>query len=293
MLSVLIPVYGYAVGPLATDLVRQLNDSGLTWELRIYEDGPGSPSTEANAFLAEHHARLVYRLMPRNHGRAAIRNRLATEARYANLLFLDADGEIPAGFIHAYRPYLGGEAVVSGGRRYRPQDGSDSEYRLHWEYGRERESLPAARRNRHPYQGFQTNNFLAPRNLLAQHPFEAADRAYGHEDTLWGWQLRDRGVPIVHLDNAVAHLGLEPAAVFLEKQRVAVESLRKLERQHPGLPTRLGAFARRYGWARAVLVPILRSLVAPARRRLLAWRPGNLLWLDALKLYWYWTLGKD
>ncbi|MBK9012976.1 MAG: hypothetical protein IPM82_02230 [Saprospiraceae bacterium] len=62
-----------------------------------------------------------------------------------------------------------------------------------------------------------TNNFLIPRQLFLEIQFDETLRQYGHEDTLFGMELARRQVPIVHIDNPLEHIGLEPVDVFLRK----------------------------------------------------------------------------
>ncbi len=288
MLSVLLPLYCYDVNALLRALLEQLAaQPGLEWEIRIYDDAsPKARSYPPHGDLASRTG-VVYKLLPENLGRAKIRNLLAQEAAYDNLLFLDADGDIPAGFIGAYIPYLGQGGVVCGGRCY-DERAIAPEQMLHWLYGTARESAKAKQRSKKPYEGFQTNNFLAPRALLLQHPFEEHAQGYGHEDTLWGWQLQTLGQPIAHIDNAVAHRGLESAAVFLAKQEVAVANLRRLQVLQPDLSTRLSQKAASLARLRPVLYPSLSYLSKHFKRELASQPPGSLYYLDLLKLYWYW-----
>jgi len=266
--------------------VHQLQSTEIEWEIRIYDDASPEAEQRQNAGLARLDSRLVYRVLPQNLGRAAIRNLLAKEARYERLVFLDADGEIPEGYIDAYLPFLDQDVVVSGGRCYLDRSIHPNQ-QLHWNYGVARESKSAAQRRKNPCEGFQTNNFLVSKDLMLRHPFDEAATAYGHEDTLWGRQLKRLGVGIHHIDNAVAHLGLEGADTFLAKQETAVRTLKTLEAKHPGLPSRLGALAKQVAWAKPLLLPILRSATSLATKRLKATLPGSLYWLDLLKLKWY------
>lgn len=259
----------------------------LDWEIRIYDDAsPEALGCSLHSDLAAE-AGVVYKLLPENLGRAKIRNLLAQEAAYENLLFLDADGDIPVGFIDAYRPYLEQDVVVVGGRCYDERAVAPDQM-LHWLYGSARESSKAKKRKKKPYEGFQTNNFLAPRALLLAHPFEEHARGYGHEDTLWGWQLQALEQPIVHINNAVAHRGLESAATFLKKQEAAVANLRRLQAIQPDLSTRLSRKAARLERLRPVLYPSLSYLSSHLKRELSSQPPGSLYYLDMLKLYWYW-----
>ena len=90
-----------------------------------------------------------------------------------------------------------------------------------------------------------TNNFVVPKSIQQQFPFEEKIRHYGHEDTLFGLQLAQAKIPIIHLDNALEHLGLEPAEVFLQKSRQAVLNLAFLAKNYPEIDTRLLRVARK------------------------------------------------
>lgn len=288
MLSVLIPVYDYHVGPLVRQLVAQLQPVDFPWEVRVYEDASPPGDSDFNVELRKLADRVVYTVLAENHGRAAIRNRLAREARYDNLIFLDADGAIPADFITAYAPYLDSGKVISGGRFYSEERSIPGDAFLHWLYGRKRESKPARVRSKQPYVGFQTNNFLAPRSLLLWQPFDEKAIGYGHEDTLWGWELKAKNIELLHIDNAVEHLGLEGHGTFLRKQERAVHNLKVLQNSHPDLPSRLSSLASKVAMFKFALLPLLSILAPLARRRLDRTMPGSLYWLDLLKLYWFW-----
>ncbi|MEM7573342.1 MAG: glycosyltransferase [Bacteroidota bacterium] len=303
MISVCVPVYRFFVLPQDQGLLRtirpgeegslqtlyqQLQASGLEFELRVYEDASPPPYPATNQLIANLGPEVVYKLLPKNLGRAKIRNLLAQEARYPQLLFLDADSGIPTGFVQAYLPYLDPRRfpVVQGGRTYPARAQLAANYWLHQRYGLQRERLDPNATGDDLYRGFQTNNFLVSRDLLLTHPFPSDFSGYGHEDTLWGWQLKARQVPVFRIDNPVIHLGLEAADVFLRKQEEAVVNLKQLEQQQPNLPSRLGDFARRWAWCKPIISPIVRQLGPFAKRQLLKGRP--LYWLDVLKLNWYW-----
>ncbi|MEL6140330.1 MAG: glycosyltransferase, partial [Bacteroidota bacterium] len=202
MLSILIPVYCYDVRPLVYELSRQLITVGIDGEIRVYDDASPIVWQEKNQELAEIGVLVTYQEMAKNLGRAEIRNILARDARFSTLLFLDADSGINGNFLENYLPFLSTTSVVVGGRIY-GDTAIAPEYLLHHFYGSARESKTAKIRSKRPYQGFQTNNFLAPKSLLLRHPFDEKSRAYGHEDTLWGWQLQALQIDILHINNPV------------------------------------------------------------------------------------------
>lgn len=283
MLSILLPVYNWDVTALAGALSRQCRAAAIPYEVRCYEDGSAPVHRAKNAGLTAIEG-IVYRVYPENQGRARIRNLLAADAIYPYLLFLDGDsGVCDARFVSNYLDFIQDGAVLYGGRVYPSEPPPDRALRLHWRYGRYREAAPAERRRTAPYDRFMTNNFLIPKAIFSEIGFDERLVQYGHEDTLFGMELRRRAVPIRHMDNPVVHLGLEKAAVFLEKNRQAMENLAFLHRAYPGMDTHLLRMVRRLqennlkGATRRCLKGILPLL----RSNLLSGRP----WLRALDLY--------
>jgi hypothetical protein len=164
--------------------------------------------------------------LDKNIGRARIRNRLAGMAQYSSLLFMDCDSEVSSDkFIENYLPYCGKELVVCGGRNYKDDPPEESEYLLRWLYGVMREQWSVQIRSRNPYRSFMTNNFLLSRSVMLQIQFDESIVQYGHEDTLFGLELRKKNVPVIHIQNPLIHIGLEIAAEFLRKTSEGIENL--------------------------------------------------------------------
>lgn len=224
MLSVLIPTYRYDVSGLAAEIGRQATAAGIAHEILCLDDGSG-------AFLSENQTindvpNASFTALEQNIGRSAIRNLLARKATYPNLLFLDAD-VLPIGsdFIQHYIPYLnGGDRIVYGGIRYQ-EERPAREQLLRWVYGNQREALPVYKRVKNPHLTFLTLNFLATKTTLDRVGFNEAIPNLRHEDTLFSYDLSRAGIPVVHIDNPVWHLGLEDGARFLQKSEEAVQAL--------------------------------------------------------------------
>ncbi len=287
MLSVLIPVYQWDCRRLVDELLRQGRQLVYPFEIRLYDDGSPDSYRLLNRQLSVQ-PEVVYWEAPVNLGRAGIRNKLAAEARYDRLLFMDADsGVVKDDFLKVYVSHATSPGVVCGGRVYASSPPADQVYYLHWLFGRRRESYGPSRRQRDPLLGFMTNNYTISRSLQQAFPFHESLRTYGHEDTLLGIQLKQAGIPIYHIDNPLQHEGLEPAGVFLQKQQQAIGNLHQLSQSHPILNTRL-LFAVRLLQSLWLLRPcyhLLRPLAGLLTNRLLQ-QPGSLLWLDLLKIYW-------
>jgi glycosyltransferase involved in cell wall biosynthesis len=223
MISVCIPVYNVDVKGLVESLLEQAGNLDL--EIILIDDGSSGRYLEANRELKDE--RLTYRELGKNIGRSKIRNRFSEMARYPYLLFMDCDSVIVSGdflvdYFHAIREFP--EKVICGGRIYSDEPPSHP-YRLHWKYGNLRESRSAKTRGMHPHRSFMTNNFILPAKVLRKIAFNEKLAGYGHEDSLYGYQLYKNGVEIRHIDNPVLHGKLETNREFLTKTEAAVHNL--------------------------------------------------------------------
>lgn len=199
-LSILIPTYNYDPSQLVSDLQKQLPEDT---EIIVGDDSP-----------------------PHNLGRAARRNALAREAKGEWLLFIDADADVRSShFIADYLTASNKAQVVCGGTGNLPAC-PRPEARLRYDYEVKAEKrLTLTHRQTHPYSGFTTFNFLIERNLFLSIGFDESLKEYGHEDTLFGLELKRRGIPVLHIDNKLTHLGLEDADEYLQKTETALRSL--------------------------------------------------------------------
>ena len=125
MLSILIPIYNYNVYPLVLELQKQCSGCKIDFEIFCQDDA-------SNEFLEENqnvnnleHCR--FELLEKNIGRSAIRNLLATKAKFDYLLFLDSDTiPIHNHFIKSYVSQINqDEKVVYGGIEYQKEKPED------------------------------------------------------------------------------------------------------------------------------------------------------------------------
>ncbi len=229
MLSICIPVFNSDPRKLVMELHRQAETLGDDAEMLILDDGSREEIRAMNRNLRDL-PRVRYEELPENTGRSRTRNLLAGKARNPLLLFLDSDMQIDnPHFLAHYLDLPDGYQVVCGGHVYQTAPPS-SELMLHWKAGRKRESIPAAERNKNPHRSFMTANFLIRQNVFGRISFSEQLRGYGHEDTLFGYQLKKMGIPVFHTDNPAVHTGLEPAAILLEKIRQAMGNLLAVEK---------------------------------------------------------------
>lgn len=290
-LSILIPVFNRDVTPLVRALQAQAADWDGPVEILCLDDGSQEAERLPNRLLAALPG-VCYEELPQNIGRAAIRNRLASAAHYEWLLLLDNDSLLPDGhFLARYAAARTKAPVLVGGTTYERTAPCTAELYLRWLYGQRREARPAAVRQRAPHGQLTLNNMLVQTELFRRFGLDEQLTRYGHEDTKFGWLLRQAGVAVVHVDNPVLHDGLEPATMFLRKSHEAVRNLALLYRAEGlGSDTRLLKAAlqlHRWGLSEAVRVAF-RLRHTQVRRNLLSVRP-SLRQLDALKLYWMLT----
>jgi hypothetical protein len=76
-----------------------------------------------------------------------------------------------------------------------------------------------------------TGNFLIRRHVLLDIRFNERLQGYGHEDTLFGRQLREGKFKIQHINNAAVHNGLDSDADFINKTKNGLENLAFLSGQ--------------------------------------------------------------
>jgi len=208
----------------------QAVNAELKFEICCLDDASSNEYQKRNLPL-ESLPSVVYEQLTENIGRARIRNLLAEKAKYNTLLFLDCDMAVAsATFVSKYVSAVNGTGVVVGGITYDSARPGNPDHLLRWIYGRERESLSSYARSNHPYASFMTGAFAIDSVSFAAIKFDESITHYGHEDTLFGIELRARGVKVTHINNALVHRGLDTSVDFIAKAEQAVRTLAKLYR---------------------------------------------------------------
>ena len=218
MLSILIPTYNYNIEALVLELHAQSTACKIDFEILCYDDG----SKNLEIIEANNSINLLkytsYKVLDSNIGRSAIRNLLAKDAKYDLLLFLDAD-VIPVknDFISKYLDAVSDSTnIIYGGIRYQ-EEAPEKNQLLRWIYGKKREALPVVKRNKNMYLSFLTLNFIIRKNTFDTVCFNEKIPNLRNEDTLFSYNLKQKQIPIIHLENPVYHLGLEDSETFLKK----------------------------------------------------------------------------
>lgn len=234
MLSILLPTYNVDVQPLVHDLLHQARQLNIPFEILIEDDA----SSDRNICVGNHallsEPEVTYFQNHVNKGRSKVRNHLAVAANYPYLLFIDGDaGMKSTNFISQYvqhiRFHQHGDMpfVVLGGVAYREMT-PDPAFRLRWKYGIAREQKTAAIRNITPYRSFTPFNMLATKTVFDAVCFDEWFTTYGFEDTVFGDQLRQKEIPVTHIDNELYHDGIDSNIDYLDKVESAIGNLAAL-----------------------------------------------------------------
>lgn len=228
MLSILIPTYNYNVYPLVLELYNQSSKLQIDFEIIVIDDGSKSELNIENENINSL-PNSFFKILENNIGRSAIRNLLAKESKYENLLFLDADTiPINKDFVENYTSHINiDEKVIYGGIIYQ-NDKPEKKKLLRWVYGIKREALSLKKRKKNPYICFLTLNFLIKKSIFKKVKFNESIENLRHEDTLFSYDLGKNKIKIVHIKNPVCHLGLETSLIFIKKSEEALIGLNNL-----------------------------------------------------------------
>ncbi len=226
-LSVLIPTYNFCARELVEAVDELISREGIDAEIVVADDASTAPTTWMDKLSCSNTLTLWH--APRNLGRSAIRNQLASLARGTWLWFIDCDTALAPSFsLRRYLNNAGSADVLCGGLTTPANPPAGASLRFRYEHA---DSLrrTAEARSREPYRQLSTCNLFIKKNVFTDILFCEDIKNYGYEDALFGVELEKRNVSIHHINNPVVHLGLESNAVFLDKTEVALKTLRSLE----------------------------------------------------------------
>jgi len=288
MLSILIPTYNYNITRLVADLHQQAVDTYVDFEIIVMEDG-STLHIEENSQVSDFEF-CRYIALRENTGRSTVRNKLADEAKYEHLLFLDCDAEVCSKhFVEKYVAFCKEECVVIGGTAYNPTE-NDPCYSLRLAYGRQREARSAIERSKaNIYHNFATFNFLISKSLFNKVRFDESILGYGHEDTLFGHQLHELGYRFIHIENPIIHNGLDDNETFIRKTEEGTRNLLLLynTERYPFLVDEsklLNSFVRIYKTGLTRLLAIVFKILSPYLYKNLCSPTPSLQLYDLYKL---------
>ena len=228
MISVLIPTYNYNVYPLVQEVHKQLDKTGVAFEILVYDDHSTQPVE--NFQVITDLPNVVYQRLFENIGRLAIRHQMAKDARYDFLLFMDAD-VFPKDrfFISKLLKTLEQKKadVYFGGIKV-PEHPFSPDKMLRWKYGKERESLTLSERITKPYHSVICGSLVVSKPVFLQETESMLPiKKYGL-DTLFSYRLMENKRKVHHYNNPVVHLGLETNEAFIQKTKNALQTYKYL-----------------------------------------------------------------
>lgn len=229
-LSILIPTFNGICTKLVTDLHEQAEQIGMDYEIIVADDGSTDQDTiRTNRNINElSHSR--YMEQQQNVGRAAVRNFLAQQAQYDWLLFIDSDMIVcRQNYLQQYirhtTPNVNSStqnAIIYGGVTI--GNLVSGNLRSIYEKSVEHEHT-VEKRQQSPYHDFHTANFLIKRDIMLQHLFDERFHHYGYEDVMFGKQLQQYGIAIIHIDNPLSFEVFESNDDFVSKTEEGLRTL--------------------------------------------------------------------
>ena len=282
-LSILIPCYNYICTPLVEQLARQASEvKGLRYEIVVIDDGStAAKMVEVNSSISRMNCcRHIF--LEQNQGRSKVRNRLAREARYDCLLFVDCKHSLPDGrFVSRYVEAADND-VVDGGIRIEG-DARLLRGNLRYLYEKSAEAAHSVeKRQEDEYRDFHTANFMVRKWVMEKCRFDECITRYGYEDVLFGKQLKEAGIRIRHIANPVGFSHFESNKSFVAKTEEGMRTLREHSGKLAGYSTLLNIYNK---VERAHLLWLLRLVYRLTgkmlRRNLVGKRPS----LTVFKLY--------
>ena len=238
-LSICIPVFNWDIRLLIGKLIEELSAKQYSKIELIIMDDFSSNTELRNAnrqfFVELKYENLLYVEFKQNVGRSKIRNLLAEKASGEFLLFLDAD-ILPdrPDFIGKYLDYVADNKwdIIYGSLSYVSRTMIGKEYDFYFYLARKTEVKPVGVKNKIPWRYLWTSNVMLRKSVFLQTPFDERFVGYGYEDAEWGIRLRKR-YKILHIDNAVSHLGLVSKNTAYQKMRDSIVNYVLLAKLHP------------------------------------------------------------
>ena len=225
MISICIPIYNFNVTELVKTLSDQSKQLDCPSEIILIDDCSKMTFRKANIDIC---SKEIYIQLDKNIGRAAIRNRFLDYANYKHLLFLDCDVVVLSNdFLIKYVETIKTHPnnLICGGKKYLDSPPKEKAKMLRWKYGVTRECKSNEERSVNPNKSFITSNFVIPRSIFDTIKFDERLSEYGHEDTLFGYELKKRNFKIIHIDNPVLSEDLVNNIDYISNTEKAIGNL--------------------------------------------------------------------
>ncbi|MDH7913173.1 glycosyltransferase [Winogradskyella sp. SYSU M77433] len=215
MLSVLIPCYNYNIVPLVQEIHKQCSASLVEFEILVFDDASKSNFKIQNRAINSLE-NCSFRELKENIGRSKIRNLLAKEAKFENLIFLDCD-TLPKNdnFINRYIEHFDLNVIYGGISQ--TVNKPPKPFRLRWLFTKKREQKAEC-----------SSNFFIKKSIILQNLFDESINKYGYEDVLFFKSLENNNITVNSIKNPVIHLDNESALEFIKKVEISLNTLNEL-----------------------------------------------------------------
>ena len=222
MISILVPCFDYNAYPLVSLLEKQALMLKINFEIICIDDGSFSSKNELNQKInLLTNSRFIE--SKKNIGRVKNRLLLAEKSQYEFLLFIDVDTTpTDENFLKNYIAQLHKGRIIFGGCNYKNPENKNSS--LRYKFGKEREEINFAVRNKNPYKYISSNNFICERDLLFDILPRIDNISYGN-DYIFGSILKKIKIDILHIDNPVLVNNIDENSIFIKKTHQALENL--------------------------------------------------------------------
>lgn len=275
VLSILVPFHGDDPSALMDALATQM---GGTCELVLFDDGsPDKAPVKALQSRAEGLGAAIRVVSSKtNLGRSGARNALCRAARGDWLLYLDADMEVPEGFLarwldliraNTFDAAYGGYTLPADEARLHP---------VHAALARAGDVISVEERAQRGASAFAGSNLMVRASLMAAVPFDENYTGWGWEDVDWA-VCAAKTACLAHVDNPAGHGGLQSVDRLIAKYAEGGANYARFLARHPeqaSLPgarlARLIAQTRLSAVFMAITPALARSSTLPVRLRVLA-----------------------
>ena len=235
-LSVLIPFLRDDPASLLTLLDREGAALNGQVELVLLDDGTADMALTARLTAQIDALALPARLitLAANEGRSIGRNRLASAARGASLLFLDSDMRPDHDhFLQTWARLTGEQApAVAFGGFSLLQAPDDARFAVHRQMAARSDCLSHDQRALQPEKHVFTSNLLVRRDVFDAEAFDPGFSGWGWEDVEWAMRV-SRRFEVVHLDNPATHMGLDTVETLAAKYEQSAPNFARVVARHP------------------------------------------------------------
>ena len=266
-LSVLMPFLRDDPRDLLQMLDREAADLGGAVEIVVLDDGTDDAELTADLIAVIERMALPVRLISLacNEGRSIGRNRLAEAARGGSLLFLDSDMRPDrADFLGVWVDLVKAQdpAVAFGGFSLL-QASTEPKYAVHRAMATQSECLSCDERSKTPEKYVYTSNLLVRRDVFETEAFDSAFSGWGWEDVEWAMRV-SRRYPVIHVDNAATHMGLDTTAQLAGKYEQSADNFARVVSKHPDIIAGYPSFKAAKMLKRLPLLKAVRPLMKQA-----------------------------